>query len=122
MKRQEFIKKSLLTIGATLPLLSLVGCGGEDDGDDVVAEASCVDFGTESAIGSNHGHDLIVSTADVNSEIPMTYRIQGSSAHNHTVTITAEQFAELRSGNTIRVDSTTDESHSHRVTVSCANA
>ena len=72
------------------------------------------------AIGSNHGHAITVSAADVNAGVEKTYPIQGSSQHPHSVTLTAANFTTLRTTGTLMVMSTQDAGHRHAVTVTCA--
>lgn len=71
-------------------------------------------------IGSNHGHTLTVSQADIKAGVDKTYDITGSSSHPHTVTLTAADFATLAAGQTVDKTSSTDSAHSHSVTVACA--
>jgi hypothetical protein len=75
--------------------------------------------GTNVVIGANHGHVLVVSKADVMAGVAKTYHIQGTSLHDHTVTITAAQFAMLAANTSISTTSSTD-GHSHPITVMCA--
>lgn len=77
---------------------------------------------TNVTIGSNHpaAHALVVSAADVAAATDRTYDIMGASAHTHSVTITAAQFAMLASGASIMVTSTSGAAHTHTVTVVCA--
>ena len=71
-------------------------------------------------ITGNHGHSVQIPPADVNSTTSMTYNIQGSATHNHTITINPAQFVVLRTaGNTVIVTSTDTQGHVHDVTVSC---
>jgi hypothetical protein len=93
------------------------GGGGGAGG---MSGSSCIDNGTLVNIGTNHGHTLTVPVADIQAGMNMTYNIQGSSLHPHTVTITAAQFAQLAMNQSIMVISSTDNQHSHAVTVSCA--
>jgi hypothetical protein len=76
-------------------------------------------------IGANHppaegSHALDVPAADVNAGAGMTYDIQGQSAHNHTVMLTAAQMATLASGGQVEVTSSVELGHSHPVTITCA--
>ena len=127
MRRRDFLVGVGGIVIAVPAVASLAGCsgyGGDDDDDvgvDADGAASCTDFGagaTGSAISSNHGHALAVPAADVNAGVEKTYDIQGTSTHNHQVTITAAQFVSLQSGNSVSVVSTVD-GHSHEVTVTC---
>ena len=88
-------------------------CGGDDD-DDGDAGASC-----KTAIGTNHGHAMSVAAGDVMAGVDKTYDIQGSSAHSHTVALSAEDFAEMTPGSVLVVESSTDAGHSHEVTITC---
>ena len=79
----------------------------------------CSQNGTSVVIGTNHGHTLVVSKADVAAGVAKTYDIQGTSLHNHTVTITAAQFAMLAQDTSISTTSSND-GHAHSITVTCA--
>ena len=123
MKRAQFIK----SIGATaligLPILSLVtSCynSGEDDPVPVVDDADCLANGTNSSISANHGHSLTVSKDDVNNGVEKSYEIEGSASHPHTVTISSSQFNSLKSNTSISIDSTSNNGHTHSITVGCA--
>ncbi|MFH6603707.1 hypothetical protein ACEZ3G_09485 [Maribacter algicola] len=129
MNRKTFIKKTAGAILIALPAASLIGCSSSDNDSGVPdpdpdsgenPQVNCIDNGTAVAIGSNHGHTLVVSKADVNAGNEKTYSIQGSSGHDHTITITAENFTSLKNNSSISVVSTNDDDHTHSVTVSCA--
>ncbi len=82
--------------------------------------ASC-----DETIGANHppaegSHALDVPAADVNGGAAQTYDIQGQSAHNHTVALSAADMATLASGGQVMVTSSVELGHSHPITVSCA--
>jgi len=125
MNRKTFIKKTAGAVLIALPTASLLGCSSSDDGSGTPdptenPQANCIDNGTAISIGSNHGHALVVSKADVSAGAEKTYSIQGSSGHNHTVTLTGENFTSLKNSSSISVVSTNDDDHTHSVTVSCA--
>lgn len=124
MKRKEFIQKTMGTILVALPALSIIGCSSSDDGpvtpDPDPSGVDCLANGTGITIGSNHGHTLVVSKEDVNAGVEKTYSIQGSSGHDHIVTLSAANFTSLKNKTTISVTSTNDADHTHSVAVSCA--
>lgn len=125
MDRKTFIKKTAGAVLIALPAASLIGCSSSDDGSGTPdpnenPQANCIDNGTAITIGSNHGHTLVVSKADVNSGVEKTYSIQGSSGHDHSVTLTAANFTSLKNNSSISVVSTNDDDHTHSVSVSCA--
>jgi hypothetical protein len=70
-------------------------------------------------IDSNHGHVLIVSSADVAAGIAKSYNIKGASGHSHTVTISAAMFATLKATGTLVTSSTENSFHTHDITVTC---
>lgn len=125
MDRKTFIKKAMGTMLVTIPLYSISGCSSSEDGTPVPdpkpnPQANCIDNGTASTIGANHGHTLTVSKSDVGAAAEKTYSIQGSSTHDHVVTITAANFTSLMNNSAISVTSTSGSGHTHNVTVSCA--
>lgn len=127
MDRKTFLKKTAGAILVAVPAYALLNCsssddsGGNNNNNNNNNNPDCVANGAEaSSISANHGHSLTVSAADVNAGNEKTYSIQGSSGHNHEVTITAAQFATLANNQQIQVNSTQGNGHTHSVTVSCA--
>jgi hypothetical protein len=130
MERKTFIQRSLGALLIALPAISLVGCSSSDDSSGEPnpnpdpnpngSQGNCVENGTNSAISANHGHTLTVSKDDVTQGVEKTYSIEGSSDHNHNVTLTADDFVSLQGNNSITVGSTAGGGHTHNVTVSCA--
>jgi hypothetical protein len=122
ISRKQFLLR-LAGAGAAIaaaPLLT--ACGGDDDSDDGdgTSAGDCLANGTQVSIGSNHGHVLAVSIADVEAGVEQSYQIMGSSPHPHTVTLTAAHFAMLQAGTSVTVVSSTDSQHSHSITITCA--
>jgi hypothetical protein len=110
--------------GSEKAFLALFGGGTNDDGTDDNPEppSTCGSSGGE--ITGNHGHLLTVPTADLTSIAPVTYSIMGSAAHDHSLTLSPDDLAQLNSGGTVTgVSSVTDAptfgSHSHGLTVTC---
>lgn len=125
MDRKTFIKKTAGALLVAAPAYALVACSSSDDGSGnpdpgPMAQGNCLANGTKTSIGGNHGHTLTVSKGDVTAGAEKTYSIQGTSAHNHSVTLTAADFTDLKSNSSISVTSTSGDSHTHSVTVSCA--
>ena len=124
MKRSEFIKKGLAAVALGLPLMVVVNSCSTNSEPTPTPPSNdpkdCLTNGTTSSIGSNHGHSLTVSKADVSAATEKTYSIQGSSGHSHSVTITAVNFSELKNNQSIQVNSTSGSGHTHSVSVGCA--
>lgn len=128
MKRKVFLQKLIGSVIAIIPIYGMVGCSSSDDGGgqsqdpdpDPDAEANCTANGTNAAIGTNHGHTLTVSKEDVTAGAQKTYSIQGSSEHDHQVTLSEANFNDLKDNKAITVTSTSGGGHTHSVNVSCA--
>ncbi|HSW27681.1 MAG TPA: hypothetical protein VLJ62_33305, partial [Burkholderiaceae bacterium] len=75
---------------------------------------------SESIVG-NHGHVLTIPVADLDSQTPKSYDIAGAAGHNHQVTFSAAQLAQLKAGTAVTVTSTAfaGDGHTHSVTVDC---
>jgi hypothetical protein len=124
MDRKTFIKKSLSAVALAIPAYAVLSCSSSDDSEPAAppqnTEANCGTNGTSSSIGSNHGHSIVVSAADVTAGVDKTYNIQGSSAHMHSITVSSAQFADLQNNQQVTGTSTSDSGHTHSVTISCA--
>lgn len=114
--RKMFLQASLV-VGASAAVAATMGCGG--DGDDDMAGGNGGTSACSSTIAANHGHVLTVSQADIDAAAEKTYDIEGSADHPHSVSLSADDFANLASGVTVSVTSSTDDGHSHQVTVTC---
>jgi hypothetical protein len=72
------------------------------------------------AIAGNHGHVLAIPAGDVESTVAMVYSIVGTADHNHLVTLSAAQLAQIKGKTPVVVVSTAGgDGHSHQVTVNC---
>lgn len=119
--RRIFLKKLTASIFFTGPIVSILSCSN-NDGDPIPSGGAkdCLVNGTSSSISSNHGHDLAVPISDIEAGIPKDYNIGGSAGHDHTVSVSTDNFSQLKSNNSISVTSSSGDGHTHQVTVSCA--
>lgn len=121
MNRNVFLKKLGGALVA-LPIISLIGCSSDDDvtpTPPAVSTGNC-NNGATGAIGTNHGHSLAVSAADVQAGVQKTYTIQGTSGHDHNITLSVANFTTLSTGTSVSVNSTAGGGHTHSVNVVCA--
>ena len=81
---------------------------------------SCVLNGTVVTIASNHGHVLVVPAADVEAATQKIYHIQGTAAHDHTVTVSAANFNQLKNDPTSSVMVVSSAPNAHLITIICA--
>jgi hypothetical protein len=61
-----------------------------------------------------------VTKEDITAGVDKDYHIMGAATHDHVVTITAAQFANLALNTTIADTSTVTNMHSHLITIVCA--
>lgn len=95
---------------------------GTDPGAGLDPGGSCIANGTEIAIQVTHtpNHTLFISKDDVNAGVEKTYTLENNgSGHIHSVTVTAADFATLRTNTSIRLTSTNNASHTHLVDIGC---
>ena len=114
-------------------VIALSGCGGSDGGyggtpppppptpapppPPPAAGLSC----GATAITGNHGHALTIPAADVDSTVAIAYSILGNADHNHTVTLSAAQLAQIKGKTAVTIMSTMGpDGHTHLVTMNCA--
>jgi len=142
--RKDFLKTTLIAVGASMGLAEIGGCGGDDSGGagggagaaggtggtpgsggTAGSEAgsganACATHEPMETILANHGHVLTVSMADAAAGVDKAYDIMGTADHTHTVDITAALFVMLNAGMTITTQSTTNAGHMHTINVVCA--
>lgn len=102
-------------------LLFLGGCGG-GGGDEAAPPQGPAETCDRFNFAGNHGHVLSIPIEDLNSSTAKTYSVQGSAPHNHSLTLTAAQLAELKAGRSVTVTTGVGgaEPHSHSVSGACA--
>jgi hypothetical protein len=67
-------------------------------------------------IGSNHGHSGTITAAQLAAGGVLSLNIQGTSAHPHTVDLTAADMTAIAGNQRVSKESSTDNGHSHSVT------
>lgn len=124
-------KLFLVQVLASGIAIKLAGCGG---GDDAASPApgpapapapgappppppptNC----TGLTFSANHGHILVIPAADMNATVAKTYSVQGTGGHDHLVTLSPGQLAQLRAGGMISVSTTFDAGHAHTMSGGC---
>jgi len=121
MTRKDFLRSIVGAGVGAIGVAALAGCGGDDGGGGTVDAPAAVCTTPAAAIGTNHGHTITVSLADVNASADKTYDITGSGGHAHSLTVTAAQFLQIKGGTTLMITSTSGASHTHSVTVMCVS-
>lgn len=93
----------------------LGACGPSDGNGDGDTQNRC----SGSSISANHGHAVVLTAADLAGTQQATFSIQGTSSHDHTITLSAAQLSTLAGGGSVQVSSSEDASHFHEVSVNC---
>lgn len=102
-------------------LASLAAAGGCGE------ESLCDENGVTVVIEDNHPsgtHELDIPASDVADAQTQTYDIQGlNTGHGHTVTVTADDFADLDAGDAVTLESSdtgaAGEDHTHGIVLDC---
>jgi hypothetical protein len=110
--KRSFVRGSL---GVCAAGVLTAACGGDDDDDTATNNGGAC----TTEIASNHGHALTISATDKMTGAAKEYDIKGSADHSHMVSLSADDFADLASGTIVIVTSSTNEGHSHDVTITC---
>lgn len=127
MKRRDFC----IRVGGVLLAVPLAVACSDDGGDPPVdaapdadntpdgATAVCVGGSMVSISNPADPHVLTIPEADITAGVEKEYDIQGTSPHNHTITVTAAHFTMLQQNMSVVVTSSNDAAHTHEVTISC---
>lgn len=116
--RKQFLDH--LAGGSVVLLLGGCGGGGDSAGAPAPAPSPAPAGGCSANILGNHGHVLTIPQADLESTTARTYDILGNADHNHTVTFSATDLANLKAGQTVTVQTSTTLAHSHSISETCA--
>lgn len=109
--RREFLGAAAAALFAGISI-TILGC---DDGASTGSSPEAGDIAGE--ISNNHPspHRAIIKKAQIDAAAAITLHIQGSSAHDHTVSLTAEDMDKLKQGGMVTVESSSTNDHSHSV-------
>ena len=122
--RRQFLGSVALFGAALFGSRALVACAAPqgDDREPVGESEAALGSCQVASISNNHNHSLVVPPADVEAGVAKTYSIRGTSSHDHTVAVTAEDFDALRAGTPVVLVSSVGGAHTHTVTVRCGGA
>ncbi len=90
--------------------ITILGCGEESSTGPKAESGDKV-----GDISGNHGHSAIIKKAVLDAGGALTLDIQGSAGHTHTVSLTADEMTQLKSGTMVTKDSSTTNSHNHSI-------
>lgn len=92
-------------------LIQITGCSTDDKEDAAPAG------NLNGSISDNHPspHKAVITKAQIDAGGAVTLDIKGAAGHTHTVTFTADQVADIKSGAMAMALSTSTEAHQHTV-------
>jgi hypothetical protein len=107
--RRQFLGAAAAALFAGISI-TVLGCG-DDSGTGPTAETG----DKVGEISGNHGHQAIIKKAQIDAAGAVTLDIRGSAGHTHSVSLTADEMAGLKSGTMVTKDSSTTNDHHHQV-------
>jgi len=115
--RKRFLQATAaLVIAPSLACDDEEGEGGEEAGE---AEGGDCGGGAAGSVGSNHGHEAMLSAAAITGGAATELDIQGSSGHTHTVALSTAELTSIAAGERVTVTSSSGGGHTHDVTFEC---
>ncbi len=67
-------------------------------------------------ISANHGHQAVITAAELQAGGALRIDIAASAGHSHIVELPAQAVQEIKDGKAVQKDSTTTDAHMHTVT------
>jgi hypothetical protein len=112
MDRREFTRSAVMAMLAGV-VVTVSGCGSNNP-----TSPSSTD--RTGSVFANHGHQAVVTNAQITAGNAVTLDIRGSADHPHSVSITMAELTQIAAGQRVAVLSSTDPSasagtHSHTV-------
>lgn len=118
LSRRRFAEEAGLAFLAGVTV-SVSGCGGGGGGDDYQSPTAGNPAPSGSKTGqvsSNHGHQAIITAAQLQAGGALQIDIAASAGHSHVVELPAQAVQQIRDGRPVQKDSTTTDAHQHTVT------
>ena len=114
--RRDFTLNAALALLAGCVITISDACGSESP-----ATPSNPPADVNGVISANHGHLAVVTSAQMTAGSAVSLSIQGTAAHNHTLSLSQTDLQMLRNRQSVTHDSTSDPSntfglHLHTVT------
>ena len=115
--RRDFTLKSALLILSSVPI-TIAACGGSSSSSPSTPTPTPTPStgNVEGVIGTNHGHTVTITSADLTAGNALSLDITGTSDHPHTVEITAAEVGQIAQGMRVQTTSSSDTGHTHTVT------
>jgi hypothetical protein len=118
MDRREFTLEAALAALSGV-VITISGCGGSGYSSTPSSPSPSSGGGSGDEVGSvsnNHGHAATITGAALTAGDAIQLNIQGSSDHNHVISLSAAAIADVKGGKAVATDSTDTAGHNHTVT------
>ena len=118
--RREFtLEAALALLAGCVITISDVACGGSKNANPANPSPATADI--NGTISANHNHTAVVTAAQITAANVIVLNIQGTAAHNHTLSLSQTDLQALKNRQAISRDSSSDFSntfgqHLHTVT------
>jgi hypothetical protein len=109
MDRREFTSRALMAMLAGVTV-TITGCGSDNGVAPTAAPG--VKLGT---ISNNHGHEVVLTSAQQLAGGNVTLTFLGDSTHSHTLELTAAEVATIRDGVRVEKGCLMARNHMHTV-------
>jgi hypothetical protein len=116
--RREFAREASLAFLSGVAV-SVSACGGGGYGSDPTPSTTSTGAATGDEVGQisgNHGHEAIITGAELMEGGAVELDIAGTAGHSHIVRLPAEAVRDIRDGSPVRTSSTETMEHAHEVT------
>ena len=111
--RREFTLESALALLAGVTI-TISGCG--DDDSPSPAPSPTPAASATGSVSANHGHEAMITGAQITQAGALSLDIRGQATHPHTVQLTGAQVQAIGQRARVEVVSSSDNNHSHTVT------
>jgi hypothetical protein len=112
--RREFTLESALALLSTVAI-TVSGCD-DDNSTPTTPGTPPSNVSATSSISGNHGHEAVITGAQISAGASFALDIRGTATHPHTVNITQAELMTLANRQPVTKTSTTDNNHSHMMT------
>jgi hypothetical protein len=118
--RREFTAASVMALLAGVTL-TVSGCGGSNPGgpspNPTPTPSTPPASGDKTgSVSANHGHEAVVTAAQITAAGAVSVGIRGQADHPHTLQLTAQEVQQIGAGMRVAKVTSTDLAHEHTVT------
>ena len=127
MDRREFTVQSALALLGGFVTITVTGCGGGGSSSTSPSGGGSSSSNVFGTVSDNHGHQAVITGAQLTAGNGLTLDLRGEADHPHTVDLSAAEIAQISNGQTVTKVSSNMASaslamHGHVVSFARSNA